>query len=142
MVAAAVVVVAVVEVVVEVVAAATWQSPLRLGMRLLTMGLLGSLGLMAPMAQRRRAGIATGSGGGATGASGSGAGIVTGTGTASTSGASGVESGAGMKPGVGVAAAAAAVDRTTGWKGWATTAEMCTWSLREATGTSLQRTGT
>lgn len=121
-------------VVVEVVV--TWQSPLRLVMHLLMMGLLGSWVQMALMVQRRRAGIVTGNDVGATGASGIGAGTETETGIASTSGESGVVSGAGMKPeeGVGVA-------RTTGWRVWAMMAETCTWSPREATGILLQRTG-
>uniref|UniRef100_A0A9L0IE46 Small nuclear ribonucleoprotein U1 subunit 70 n=1 Tax=Equus asinus TaxID=9793 RepID=A0A9L0IE46_EQUAS len=115
---------------------ATWRSPLRLVMRLLMTGLLGSWVLMALTVQRKRAGIVTGNDVGATGVSGSGAGTVTETGIASTSGGSGVVNGAGMRPEVEVGVA-----RTTGWRVWATTAETCTWSLREATGTLLQRTG-
>lgn len=121
-------------VVAEVVA--TWQSPLRLVMHLLTMGLLGSWVQMALMVQRRRAGIVTGNDVGATGASGIDAGTETETGIASTSGGSGVVNGAGMRPEVGVGVA-----RTTGWRVWAMMAETCTWSLREATGILLQRTG-
>lgn len=122
--------------VVVVVAAATWQSPLRLVMHLLMMGLLGSWVLMALMVQRRRAEIVTGNDVGATGVSGIGAGTETEIGIASTSGGSGLVSGAGMKPEVGVEVA-----RTTGWRVWAMMAETCTWSPREATGILLQRTG-
>lgn len=95
-------------VVVEVVA--TWQSPLRLVMHLLTMGLLGSWAQMALMVQRRRAGIVTGNDVGATGARGTGAGTETGIGIGSTRGGSGVVNGAEMMPEVGVGVAA----RTTG----------------------------
>lgn len=116
--------------------AVTWQSPLRLVMRLLMTGLLGSWVQMALMGQRRRAGIVTGNDVGATGASGIGVGIGTETVIASTSEGSGVVNGAGMRPEVGVGVA-----RTTGWRVWAMTAETCTWSLREATGILLQRTG-
>lgn len=96
--------------VVEVVA--TWQSPLRLVMHLLTMGLLGSWAQMALMVQRRRAGIVTGNDVGATGARGTGAGTETGIGIGigSTRGGSGVVNGAEMMPEVGVGVAA----RTTG----------------------------
>lgn len=59
---------------------ATWQSPLRLVMHLLTMGLLGSWVQTALMVQRRRVGIVTGNDVGATGASGTGAGTETGIG--------------------------------------------------------------
>lgn len=121
-------------VVAEVVA--TWQSPLRLVMHLLTMGLLGSWVQTALMVQRRRVGIGTGNDVGATGASGTGAGTETGIGIGSISVGSGVVNGAGMIPEVGVVVA-----RTTGWRVWAMTAETCTWSLREATGILLQRTG-
>ena len=121
----------------EVEVAATWWSPPRLVTRLLMMGLLGSWVLTAPMALRRRAGIVIGNDVGVTGASGSGAGTAIETGIGSTSGGSGVVNGVGMRPEVGVAAAA----RTTGWKVWATTAETCTWSLREGTAISLRRTG-
>lgn len=116
---------------------ATWQSPLRLVTHLLTMGLLGSWVQTALMVQRRRVGIVTGNDVGATGASGTGAGTETGIGIGSISVASGVVNGAGMIPEV----AAVVVARTTGWRVWATTAETCTWSLREATGILLQRTG-
>lgn len=116
--------------------AETWQSRPRLATRLLTMGLLGSWVPTALMAPRRRVGIVTGNDVGATGVSESGAGTGTETGIGSTSGGSGVGSGAGMRPEVGVVAA-----RTTGWRVWATMAETCTWSPREATGTLLQRTG-
>lgn len=95
-------------VVVEVVA--TWQSPQRLVMHLLTMGLLGSWAQTALMVQRRRAGIVTGNDVGATGARGTGAGTETGIGIGSTSGGSGVVNGAEMMPEEGVVAAA----RTTG----------------------------
>lgn len=123
-------------VVVEVVAVATWPSHLSLVMHLLMMGLLGSLVLMALMAQRRRAGIVTGSDVGVTGASGNDAGTGIGTVIESTSGESGVVSEAGMRPEVGVGVA-----RTTGWKVWAVTAATCTWSLRAAMGTWLQKMG-
>lgn len=77
----------------------------------LMMGLLESLALMALMAQRRRAGIETGSAVGATGVRGNVEGIETGIGIESTNGGSGAVSGAGMRLGVGVA-----VVRTMGWK--------------------------
>jgi hypothetical protein len=124
---------------VVVVAAATWLSLLRLVMHLLMMGLLGSLVLMALMVQRRKVGIVTGNDVAATEASGSGVGTGTATGIASTRGGSGVVSGAGMRPEAEVEAAAVA--RTTGWRGWVVMAEICTWNLRAVTGTSLQRTG-
>lgn len=89
--------------------AVTWQSPLRLVMRLLTMGLLGSWVQTALMVQRRRAGIVTGNDVAATGVSGIGAGTETETGIASTSGGSGVVNEAGMRLEVGVGVA-----RTTG----------------------------
>lgn len=95
-----------------VVVAATWLNPLKLVMQLLMMALLESLALMALMAQRRRAGIETGSDVGATGVRGNVAGIETVIGIESTNGGNGVVSGAGMRPGVGVA-----VVRTMGWKG-------------------------
>ena len=94
-------------VVAEVVA--IWQSPLRLVMHLLMMGLLGSWVQTALMVQRKRAGIATGNDVVATGVSGIGAGTETETGIASTSGGSGVVNEAGMRLEVGVGVA-----RTTG----------------------------
>lgn len=92
------------EVVVAVVAAvATWLNPLKLVMQLLMMGLLESLALMALMAQRRRAGIETGSDVGATEVRGNVAGTATAIGIESTNGGSGAVSGAGMRLGEGVA---------------------------------------
>lgn len=117
-------------------AAATWQSPPRLGMHLLTMVLLGSWVQTALMVQRRRAGIVTGNDVGATGASGIGAGTEIETGIESTSAGSGVVNVAGMSPEAGVGVA-----RTTGWRVWAMMAETCTWSLREVMAILLQRTG-
>uniref|UniRef100_A0A8C9C899 Small nuclear ribonucleoprotein U1 subunit 70 n=1 Tax=Phocoena sinus TaxID=42100 RepID=A0A8C9C899_PHOSS len=117
--------------------AATWQSPPRPATRLLMTGLPGSWVLTAPMARRRRAGIGIGSAVGATGATGSGAGTAIASAIGSTSGGSGVVNGAGMRREVG----RVAVGRTTGWRAWAATAETCTWSPREVTGTLLQRTG-
>lgn len=96
---------------VVVAVAATWLNPLKLVMQFLMMGLLESLALMALMAQRRRAGIETGSAVGATGVRGNVEGIETGIGIESTNGGSGAVSGAGMRLGVGVA-----VVRTMGWK--------------------------
>lgn len=90
-------------VVVAVVAAATWLNPLKLVMQLLMMGLLESLALMALMAQRRRAGIETGSDEGATEVRGNVAGTETVIGIESTNGGSGAVSGAGMRLEVGVA---------------------------------------
>lgn len=87
----------------EVVAAATWLNPLKLVMQLLMMGLLESLALMALMAQRRRAGIETGSDVGATEVRGNVAGTETVIGIESTNGGSGAVSGAGMRLGVEVA---------------------------------------
>lgn len=88
---------------------AIWQSPLRLVMHLLMMGLLGSWVQTALMVQRKRAGIATANDVVATGVSGIGAGTETETGIASTSGGSGVVNEAGMRLEVGVGVA-----RTTG----------------------------
>lgn len=89
--------------VVVVAAAATWLNPLKLVMQLLMMGLLESLALMALMAQRRRAGIETGSDVGATEVRGNVAGTETVIGIESTNGGSGAVSGAGMRLGVEVA---------------------------------------
>lgn len=100
------------EEVVAAVAVETWLNPLKLVMQLLMTGLLESLVLMGLMAQRRRAGIETGSDVGVTGARGNVVGTETGIGIESTNGGRGAVSGAGMRPGVGVA-----VVRTMGWKG-------------------------
>lgn len=126
------------EVVVEaaavVVAVATWLNPLKLVMQLLMMGLLESSGQMGLMAQKRRAGIETGSDVGVTGARGNDVGTETVIGIESTNGEIEAARGAGMRPGVGVGAV-----RTMGWKGWVVMVETCTWRQRVAMGTWLQR---